>query len=68
MIYACLDAYGRVFRFMVDLLASLPDGEDKLTWDYMAERYAFNTGVPPGHNVFLQEDYQSCTAGLLMAD
>lgn len=68
MIYACLDAYGRVFRFIVDLLASLPEGQKKLTPAYLADHYAFLTGLPPGHNVFLRDDYESCTVGLFMED
>lgn len=66
--YACLDVYGRVFRFLVDLLAALPEGRTELTLDDFAERYAVQTGCMPGQNVFLREDYRECSAGLLMPE
>ncbi|WP_420024054.1 TniB family NTP-binding protein (plasmid) [Cereibacter azotoformans] len=67
MSYACLDLYGRVFRFMVDVFASLPNGQNKVTRDFLAARYAFHTGCMPAHNVFIRDDYEACTAGKLMA-
>lgn len=68
MVYACLETYGRVFRFMVDVLASLPNDQTKLTIEDLASRYAFRTGCNPGHNVFMREDYEACTVGMLMPD
>lgn len=66
--YACLDVYGRVFRFLVDLLSTLPEGRTEVTLDDLVDRYAFRTGCMPGQNVFLRDDYRECTAGLLMAE
>jgi AAA domain len=68
MAYGCVETFGRAFRFMVDVLASLPEGQTKLTVDDLANRYAYRTGCNPGHNVFIREDYEACTVGILMPD
>ena len=53
---------------MVDVFASLPEGETKITMAHLADRYALKTGCSPGQNVFLREDYHACNVMALMAE
>ena len=59
--------YGRVFRFLVDVFASLPVDLSELTVGFLADRYALKTGCIPGQNVFLRDDYLGCDVEALMA-
>ena len=68
MTYGHQDMYGRIFRFMVDVLASIPNGESKVTLADLARRYALRTGCTHGQNVFVRDDYEACNVAALMAD
>lgn len=58
--------FGRVFRFMVEAFASLPDGQSTMTVEHLADCYARKTGCIPGFNVFLQDDFFDCDVSTLM--
>jgi hypothetical protein len=58
--------FGRVFRFMVEALASLPDDQSTITVEHLADCYARKTGCIPGFNVFLQDDFFDCDVSNLM--
>ncbi|TKW66242.1 MAG: ATP-binding protein [Paracoccus denitrificans] len=68
MAYGHQNMYGRVFRFMVDVLATLPDGSNRVNRLHMAQRYAAKTGCLPGQNVFERDDYEKCNVAQLMAE
>ena len=59
--------YGRTFRFLVGVFASLPVDQPELTVEFLADRYSSRTGCVPDHNVFLREDYLACDVETLMA-
>jgi hypothetical protein len=58
--------FGRVFRFMVDAFATLPEGKFSMTVQHLADCYARKTGCIPGFNVFLKDDFLSCDVSKLM--
>lgn len=68
MTYGHQDQYGRIFRFMVDVFASLPPGASKVTTAHLAECFAIKRGALPGNNVFLRDDYEACDVASLSAD
>jgi hypothetical protein len=59
--------FGRAFKFMVSLFASLQDTDKVLKLDTLADHYAEKTGCFPGHNPFLREDYHLCDVTVLLA-
>lgn len=67
MAYGHENLYGKVFRFIVEVISKLPDGEIKVTPSHLAEHYGQSTGCAPGQNVFLREDYEACNVSVLMA-
>lgn len=58
--------YGRIFKFMVEVFATLPKGTDVLTIEHLAHVYELKTGCVPGHNVFLRSDFLNVETGTLM--
>lgn len=65
--YATGHHFGRAFKFMVSLFASLEDVDKILTLDVMADHYAEKTQCIPGHNPFIREDYHLCDVEVLLA-
>ena len=65
--YATGHHFGRAFKFMVSLFASIEDDERFLNLDILADHYAQKTQCIPGHNPFIREDYHLCDVSVLLA-
>ncbi|MDO6458677.1 ATP-binding protein [Celeribacter halophilus] len=65
--YATGHHFGRAFKFMVSLFASIEDDDKTLRLAALSEHYADKTQCIPGHNPFIREDYHHCDVGVLLA-
>lgn len=67
MAYGHENLFGKIFRFLVDVFATLPEGETCVSLSHLSDQYERNTGCTVGQNVFLRADYEACNVGALMA-
>lgn len=59
--------FGRVFRFLIDVVVEASQNKKRLTLEQLADRYEFETGCNTSNNVFIRPDYEACNVKALFA-